>query len=154
MQLGLVAPGVVHTFRYFRGSQVVHTKQGHIVVEHSPHGGICFFFEIDYNKGQLLFSSAITREDDAFAKSVGRDICAERARIDSGKTFKLAYNPNEDLLEQVYQILASHEETGDLQDKPYLMTLLSKMRLYDAQNADAALLYQDMLDTGVIVIPE
>lgn len=154
MQLGLVAPGVVHTVRYFRGSSVVQNKAGHVVVEQNPNGGLCFFFEIDYNKNQLLFTASITMETDAFSKVLGRKICEERARADVHKTFKTQYDASEGLLDQVFVALANAEAEGELGTNPFLTTLLEKMRLYDNQNADAANFYQDMIDSGVIVVQE
>lgn len=154
MQLGLVAPGVVHTVRYFRGSSVVQNKVGHVVVEQNAKGGISFFFEIDYNKNQLLFTAAITMEEDNFSKELGRKICEERARVDVHKTFKTQYDASEGLLDQVFVALTTAEAEGELVTNPFLTTLLEKMRLYDAQNADAANFYQDMVDNGIIVIQQ
>jgi hypothetical protein len=154
MELGCVASGIIRTFRYFRGSEVVFNKNGNITVERNTKGGIAFFFEIDYKKMELLFSSSITREDDNFDKKLGRDICAQRAANDCTKTYKIPYTQGPDLLEQVFTMLTNASETGELGDKPYLRTLLSKMRLYDQQNADSACMYQDMLDSGVITIAE
>lgn len=154
MELGCIASGIIRTFRYFRGSEVVHNKLGHITVERTTTGGICFFFEIDYKSNSLLFSSSITRETENFNKKFGRDICIDRAHTDPSKTFKIAYTDGVDLLDQVFTMLDTADTTGELGDKPYLRTLLSKMRLYDKHNAESAIMYQDMLDSGVIEIPK
>lgn len=154
MKLGQVAAGVIRTFRYFRGSEVVHNRFGQISIDANPRGGICFFFEIDYNKGTLLFTSAITREDESFNKAEGRKICLQRAETDAGKTFSIPLDANQGLLEQVFSVLNVAQNNGELGDKPYLRTLLAKMALYDQQNLDSANFYQDMLDAGVIRLPD
>lgn len=154
MQLGLVAPGVVHTVRYFRGSSVIQNKAGEVVVAQNPCGGLSFFFEIDYNKNQLLFTAAITMEEDIFSKVEGRKICEDRAGREVHKTFKTQYDSSEGLLDQVFAALTTAEAEGELVTNPFLTTLLEKLRLYDRQNAEAANFYQDMIDEGVIVIHE
>jgi hypothetical protein len=154
MKLGSVAPGVIHTFRYFRGTQVVHNNKGEVVIEMNPRGGICFLFEIDYNHGHLLFTAAIADENDQFDKTKGRLICEDRAARDSGKTFKIAFDESEPLLDQLFIHLLQGNENGELVNKPHLRTLLDKMKLYDQQNADAMQFYEDMIQNGVIFVPE
>lgn len=154
MELGQAARGIIHTFRHFRGSEVVQNKHGHITVERSTKGGITFFFEIDYNTNSLLFTASITSDTKRFDKKHGRKSCIKQAHTDSAKTFRLPYDESLDLLDQIFAALQQAEKTSEIQDKPYLRTLLGKMRLYDQQNAEAALFYQDMIDTGAIVIIE
>jgi len=154
MELGCVASGLIHTFRFFRGSAVVSNKLGHVSVERHTKGGICFFFQIDYNKKELLFTASITRDDERFNRKEGRRICFDRAQNDAARTFRMPYTEGYELLDQVFTNLTRAEETGELQEKPFLRTLLAKMRVYEQQNGESAALYQDLLDTGVIVIVE
>lgn len=155
IELGTVASGVVRTFRYYRGTEIVSNKAGEITVERLIKGGICFFFEIDYNKKELLFTASITRDDEQFCKRKGREICAGRAKTDPGRTFKIPFDDTgSDLMEHVFNMLLSAQETGELGDKPFLRTLLRQMMEYDTQNAETAEMYQDLLETGQIVIPE
>lgn len=153
MEIGCIAPGIIRTFRYFQGSEMIVTKKGHVVVARPRFGGICFFFEINHKKGTVLFSSSITLDDELYCKQKGRELCVQRAHNDAAKTYELPYTDGVGLLDQVFTMLDQAHKTGELGDKPYLRTLLNKMRLYDQQNAETANMYQDMIDSGVISIP-
>jgi len=149
---GCVASSLIHAYRFFRGSEVVSNKLGHISVERHAKGGIGFFFQIDHKKNELLFTAAITSDSKRFDKKHVRQSCHKQARTDSAKTFTIPYTEGVSLLDQVFTSLIQAESTGELQEKPYLRKLLEKLRLYDKQNAESAELYQDLLDQGVIVL--
>lgn len=151
MEQGCVASSLNLAFRYFRGSEVVSNKLGHISVERHTKGGIAFLFQLNHKAKELLFSAVITSDSNRFHKAHSREVCLKQAQTDSGKTFAIPYAEGVSFMDQVYTALIDAETTGDLQEKPYLRTLLQKLRLFDKQNAESADLYQDMLDSGMIV---
>ena len=151
MEQGCVASSLKLAFRYFRGSEVVSNKLGHISVERHTKGGIAFLFQLNHKAKELLFSATITSEDERFDKAKSRATCVQQAQTDSAKTFTIPFTEGISFMDQVYTTLIDSEEAGDLQEKPFLRTLLQKLRLYDKQNAESAEMYQDMLDQGMIV---
>jgi hypothetical protein len=144
MKLGCVAQGVIRTFRYLRGSHVAVNKFGLTEISCNPKGGICFFFELDYNKNVLIFTASITREDDSFVYREGRDRCVERAQEDQTKTFAIELDHDAPLLDQIYFKLTDDEATGALAHNPFLKTLLARMRMYGEMNSSAADFWNEM----------
>jgi len=146
MQLGQIAKGIVRSVRYFRGSKIIQNKNGQVGLEINPKGGITFLFEINYNLGQLLFTTAINRETERFSASAGKLECARKialtAQGQSEHIHSIAFDPHRvenssTLIEQVYLTLQEASESGELKEKAFLRTLFKRMNQYASQNEAA-----------------
>lgn len=148
MQLGAISSGVVRVFRVFRGSEVIKDKKGQCRIERARKGGVCFVFEIDYNKNMLRFVAAITKEDEIFDQERGKAELAARIQLSETQPhlsmiyqIPLGEGP---VLDQVYTALETISNNGGFKngEQRFLQTLYRRLELLSRRNASA----EDLMD--------
>lgn len=79
MQLGEIQPGLIRTIRYLRAANMQRNSLGKMCITQESRGGITMLFELDYVANEVTFTAALTRSDDQFVRSEGRDEVIKRA---------------------------------------------------------------------------
>lgn len=175
MELGNIANGVIRTFRFFRAGRIIADKNDDVIFSPNEKGGLTFLFELNYNTNELIFTAAITREDDLFSYKTfytqgkrmprlpngrlgalvktqiisGKDICMERFDSDYHVYSIAGIDSEVGLIEQVYNWLLDQQDAKVLSDNPFLHTLFRRMEKYLDENENAL----DFLESGGYIKP-